>query len=63
MLSKDESILYIAIRCAQLDHNILHLYSGAGIVKNSDPLLEWKELNQKLYLWTPFLPPHLQPNY
>lgn len=56
ILSKSHSKLYIALRCAQLQQNKLLLYSGAGIVKNSDPSLEWRELNLKLHLWKPLLP-------
>ena len=37
----------VAIRCALLDSHGVHAYAGAGIVKGSDPLNEWRETQAK----------------
>jgi menaquinone-specific isochorismate synthase len=44
----------VGIRSASVEHNLIHLYAGAGIVRDSDPMLEWKETEQKLALWNRF---------
>jgi menaquinone-specific isochorismate synthase len=41
----------VAIRCALIVKNKMHLYSGTGIVEESDPYTEWEELNQKCEAW------------
>ena len=41
--------LFIGIRSALIENNLLHLYAGAGIVKNSEPEKEWNELESKIY--------------
>lgn len=40
----------VAIRSGVVDEKraLLHLFSGAGIVEGSDPVLEWEELNHKI---------------
>lgn len=38
----------VGIRSCLLFESTIRLYSGAGIVEGSDPLLEWKELDQKI---------------
>ena len=37
----------VAIRCALVEENLLHIFTGAGITHNSLPEMEWKELNLK----------------
>ena len=44
---KDESHLYVNLRCMQLHHNQAILYVGAGITKESDPDKEWLETEAK----------------
>lgn len=40
--------VYVALRCAQIKENKLHIFAGGGIVKNSDPQNEWEELENKI---------------
>lgn len=47
-LSSEETHLSIAIRSALIRGNEMHLFAGAGIVKNSHPQKEWNELDSKL---------------
>ena len=42
----------IGIRSLIKVKNKMHLFSGTGIVKGSDPIKEWKELNRKVEAWT-----------
>jgi menaquinone-specific isochorismate synthase len=51
ILDPKKSEVYVSIRSALLSKNQLHVFAGAGIVKESDPLLEWKELDQKQRLF------------
>ena len=48
MVSEKETDLAIAIRSMLVRGNELHLFSGAGIVKGSDPIKEWEELDRKI---------------
>ncbi len=45
-----QSELAVTIRSADFNYPQLTLYAGAGIVPQSDPKLEWQELNQKIAL-------------
>lgn len=47
-VSEKESRMYIAIRSAFVIENILHLFSGAGVVKGSIAQKEWEELDKKI---------------
>ena len=47
-VSRDASQFAVGIRSGLLDHHVLHLFSGAGIVQGSDPVTEWDELEHKL---------------
>ena len=38
----------MGIRSALVDGLRLHLYSGAGIVADSDPVEEWEEIENKI---------------
>ncbi len=46
--SSERSELAVTIRSAKLDCSQLTLYAGAGIVPQSDPVQEWRELEQKI---------------
>ena len=48
IVSEKETDLAVAIRSMLVSKNELHLFSGAGIVKGSDPLKEWEELDRKI---------------
>lgn len=47
-VSEKESRINIAIRSALVTENILHLFSGAGVVKGSIAQKEWEELDKKI---------------
>jgi menaquinone-specific isochorismate synthase len=47
-VSRDASEFCVAIRSALVNGRFASLYSGAGIVKGSDPALEWEEIEQKI---------------
>jgi isochorismate synthase len=51
----DASEWVVAIRSCQIQANIAHLFSGTGIVAQSDPEKEWDELNQKVKLYESIL--------
>ncbi len=38
----------VAIRCALIEKQRLSLFSGAGIVRGSDPEMEWQEIEDKI---------------
>ena len=46
--SSDYTELAVAIRSAVIFGNCLHIYSGVGVVKGSDPKKEWEELELKI---------------
>lgn len=48
IVSEKETHLAVAIRSMLVSGNQLHLFSGAGIVKGSEPIKEWEELNRKI---------------
>ncbi|MCE2594093.1 isochorismate synthase [Motilimonas cestriensis] len=48
ILSQQQSQFAVAIRSALIQHNQIALFAGAGIVKGSDPELEWQELEHKI---------------
>jgi menaquinone-specific isochorismate synthase len=47
-ISAREAELDVAIRSGLLEGRTLRLYTGAGIVRNSDPAAEWDEVEHKL---------------
>ncbi|MEH6473906.1 MAG: isochorismate synthase [Halopseudomonas sp.] len=49
-IGPEKTELAVTIRSAEVDATRLTLYAGAGIVPQSDPLLEWQELEQKIAL-------------
>jgi len=48
LISEKETDLSVAIRSMLVRGNEIHLFSGAGIVKGSQPLKEWEELDRKI---------------
>ncbi len=56
-ISSESAEWLVAIRSALLDGDTLHLYSGAGIVNESQADQEWQELNRKLKWATTNLTP------
>jgi menaquinone-specific isochorismate synthase len=55
MVSPRETDMAVAIRSALIRGNEMHLFAGAGIVKNSDPRKEWEELDRKIHHYLRFL--------
>jgi menaquinone-specific isochorismate synthase len=49
-VSAHRSEFAVAIRSALIDERGLHLFAGAGIVRGSDPVEEWQELENKIRL-------------
>ena len=47
-LSKDNTELAVAIRCALINAENLHIYGGCGIVEQSNWLNEWNESMHKM---------------
>jgi menaquinone-specific isochorismate synthase len=47
-LSRDAAEFAVGIRSALVNENRVYLYSGAGLVKGSDPVSEWEEVDQKI---------------
>ncbi len=48
LISESGTNLAVAIRSMVVRGHHLHLFSGAGIVKGSNPLKEWEELDRKI---------------
>ncbi len=46
--SRDAAEFAVGIRSALVNGRYAYLYSGAGLVKGSDPALEWQEVEQKI---------------
>lgn len=46
-LSSHQSEFSVSLRSAFIEDRNIHIYAGAGIVKGSDPLHEWIEINNK----------------
>ncbi len=47
-VSRESAEFSVAIRSALVDGRFAYLYSGAGLVKGSDPFSEWEEVDQKI---------------
>ena len=54
--NEESSDWMVIIRCCLLEKNIAKLYTGAGIIANSDPDEEWEELDAKLALYKNVFP-------
>ena len=48
VLGPDTADIIVAIRSALVENNQVSLFTGAGIVSDSDPKKEWNELEQKM---------------
>ncbi|MFD1091040.1 isochorismate synthase [Providencia vermicola] len=46
-ISLNKSEFAVSLRCAQINGSQVSLYSGAGIVRDSDPEQEWEEIENK----------------
>jgi menaquinone-specific isochorismate synthase len=47
-VSRDDAEFSVAIRSALVNGRFTYLYSGAGLVKGSNPFSEWEEVDQKI---------------
>ncbi len=47
-VSRDEAEFCVGIRSALVNGRFAYLYSGAGLVKGSNPFAEWEEVDQKI---------------
>jgi len=47
-ITPNESEILVGIRSGIFKENLLHAFAGVGIVEESNPIEEWKELNLKL---------------
>ena len=47
-ISRDAAEFSVAIRSALVNGRFAYLYSGAGLVKGSNPFSEWEEVDQKI---------------
>ena len=47
-VSRDAAEFCVGIRSALVNERFAYLYSGAGLVKGSDPFSEWEEVDQKI---------------
>ncbi|MEI8301180.1 MAG: isochorismate synthase [Chlamydiota bacterium] len=47
-ISQSQTDLIVAIRSSLVNHNQLVLFAGVGVVKGSDPVKEWEELEDKI---------------
>ena len=54
-IARDCAEFVVSIRSGLFTGDVLHLYSGAGIVSESNPDMEWEELNYKIQNFTSFL--------
>jgi isochorismate synthase len=44
---KQETSLFVNLRCMKMDGNTISIYVGGGITKDSDPVAEWEETVNK----------------
>lgn len=47
LFSENETLLYVNLRCMQLQSERASLYVGGGLTQNSDPNVEWEETVKK----------------
>jgi len=50
-----ETELFVNLRCMKINNGSATLFTGAGIVKNSDPRNEWEETANKAQTWLKLL--------
>ena len=55
IIGKDYQDILVNIRSGEKVYNLMNIFAGAGIVKDSDPDLEWQEISSKMdnfsFLW------------
>ncbi|MFT5144284.1 MAG: menaquinone-specific isochorismate synthase [Rhodothermales bacterium] len=51
-VGRDEAEFAVALRCALVKDDAMHIYSGAGIVQGSEPQSEWDEIEHKIIDFT-----------
>lgn len=47
IFNPQEAEFCVTLRSAKIEHNQITLYAGAGIVKESEPVSEWQEIERK----------------
>lgn len=47
IITKEEAEFCVTIRSAFIESNRIRIFAGAGIVEESDPLTEWREIDRK----------------
>jgi len=45
---KDQTSIYVNLRCMEIEGNLATLYAGAGVTENSNPHKEWLETEMKM---------------
>lgn len=48
MISQEETEFCVSLRCALYKDHALHVFTGVGIVADSDPVCEWEEMENKM---------------
>ena len=46
-INDEQTAIYVNLRCCQITENSIHLYLGGGYTRESNPLLEWEETENK----------------
>jgi isochorismate synthase len=46
-INDGQTAIYVNLRCCQIIENQIHLYLGGGYTRESNPLLEWEETENK----------------
>lgn len=52
---QDQTDLFVNLRCMQVDEEELFFYAGCGITKNSNPIDEWNETEDKIKVLSQFI--------
>ena len=47
IFNPQEAEFCVTLRSAKIEHNQITLYAGAGIIKESEPISEWQEIERK----------------
>ena len=47
IFNPQEAEFCVTLRSAKIEHNQITLYAGAGIIKESEPVSEWQEIERK----------------
>lgn len=46
-INEEQTVIYVNLRCCQITENEIHLFLGGGYTRESNPLLEWEETENK----------------